>query len=96
MALCINPTFACGVPKVTKNLRITCQIKPGVKHDESVKLVCGLYIVNVKAQPIDGKANDAAQQLLAHHFDVAPSLVVLVRGHTSKYKVFDVTMATNE
>ena len=96
MALCIDSALTGSVSKVTKNLRITCQIKPGVKHDESVKLGCGLYVVNVKAQAIDGKANDAAQQLLARHFDVAPSLVVLVRGHTSKYKVFDITMVTSE
>jgi uncharacterized protein YggU (UPF0235/DUF167 family) len=96
VAVCINLALARSVAKVTKNLRITCQIKPGVKHEESVKLGCGLYVVNVKAQAIDGKANDAAQQLLARHFEVAPSLVVLVRGHTSKYKVFDVTMATSE
>lgn len=96
MALCIDLASARGVAEVTKNLRITCQIKPGVKHEESVKLICGLYVVNVKAQAIEGKANDAAQQLLAHHFDVAPSMVILVRGHTSKYKVFDVAMAIVE
>ena len=79
-----------------KNTRITCQIKPGVKHEENVKLVCGLYIVSVKAQPIDGKANDAAHQLLAQYFNIAPSNVVLVRGQTSKYKVFDIAMPTAE
>ena len=96
MVVCIDPASACSVSKVTKNLRITCQIKPGVKHDENVKVVCGLYVVNVKALAIEGKANDAARKLLAHYFDVAPSLVVLVRGHTSKYKVFDVTMTIAE
>jgi uncharacterized protein (TIGR00251 family) len=44
--------------------------------------------VKVAAPPVDGKANAAIRELLARHFGVARSQVSLVRGGTSRIKVF--------
>ena len=46
--------------------------------------------VYVKAPAIEGRANAAAIKLLAKHFKVASSKVKLVRGATSKYKIFEI------
>lgn len=48
------------------------------------------YIVKTKALPIGGKANDAIISLLALHFGVVKSKVVLVRGFSSKQKIFEI------
>ena len=44
--------------------------------------------VRVTAPPEDGKANKAVQKLLAKALGVAPSRLTLVRGATSRDKVF--------
>lgn len=49
-----------------------------------------IYKVSVKEAPIDGKANEAIARALAKHFDVAPSQVMLVSGHTAKQKIFEI------
>lgn len=48
------------------------------------------YIVHVKEPPIEGRANDAVLNLLADHFGVARSKIVLKRGANSKIKYFEI------
>jgi uncharacterized protein YggU (UPF0235/DUF167 family) len=45
----------------------------------------------VTVAPEDGKANAAVQALLAKALGVAKSRVALVRGHTSRDKLFEIT-----
>ena len=71
-------------------MKIRCRIKPNDKHDESVDLVDGEYVVRVKAPAQEGRANEAARRVLAKHFGVAPTQVTLVGGHTSKHKTFEI------
>lgn len=42
--------------------------------------------IYVTAAPEDGKANDAMIGLLAKHFNVVPSRLSVVRGHTNRNK----------
>lgn len=66
-------------------------IKPNSKHREGVYVgEGGGTVVFTKAPAVEGKANEAAARLLAAHFRVSRSQVRLVRGHTSKYKVFEI------
>lgn len=46
--------------------------------------------VYVTAVPENGKANEAMIRLIAKHFAIAPSHVVLLRGHTSRHKVIEI------
>lgn len=46
--------------------------------------------VYVTAPADKNKANEALIRLLAKHFDVAPSRVVIIRGHTSRHKVIEI------
>lgn len=48
------------------------------------------YKVSVKEAPVGGKANEAVIKALAKYFGVAPSLVRLVSGASSKRKVFEI------
>jgi len=49
--------------------------------------------VRVKAPAVEGKANEAARKLLATHFEVSPSRVTLVSGHTTRHKIFDIELS---
>lgn len=58
-----------------------------------VSLRDGQIRVNVTVPPEDGKATAAAQKLLARALGVAPSRLVLVRGATSRDKLFRLTQS---
>lgn len=75
-------------------MKISAHLKPNSRHREEVVVGDdGLLTIYTKAPAIEGRANVAAAKLLAKHFGVAPSKVKLVRGATSKYKVFEVDKA---
>ena len=72
-------------------MKISVHIKPNSRHrEEVVKNGDDTLTVYVKAPAIEGRANAAAIKLLAKHFRVASSKVKLVRGATSKYKIFEI------
>ena len=72
-------------------MRISIHLKPNSRHREEVVMNDdGSLTIYTKAPAIEGRANLAAVKLLAKHFSVAPSKVKLVRGATSKYKVFEI------
>lgn len=72
-------------------MKISVHLKPNSRHREEVVVGDdGVLTIYTKAPAIEGRANTAAVRLLAKHFGVAPSKVKLVRGATSKYKVFEV------
>lgn len=72
-------------------MKISVHLKPNFRHrEEVVPNDDGSLTVYTKAPAIEGRANVAAAKLLAKHFGVSSSKVKLVRGATSKYKVFEV------
>ena len=72
-------------------MKISVHIKPNSRHrEEVVKNNDDSLTVYAKAPAIEGRANAAAIKLLAKHFEVTPSKVKLVRGATSKYKIFEI------
>lgn len=72
-------------------MKISVHIKPNSRHrEEVVKNDDDTLTVYIKAPAIEGRANVAAIKLLAKHFKVASSKVKLVRGATSKYKIFEI------
>jgi len=73
-------------------MKISAKIKPNSRHREEVVVGDdGSLTIYTKAPAIEGRANLAAAKLLAKHYGVAPSKVKLVRGATSKYKIFEIT-----
>ncbi|MFA5095004.1 MAG: DUF167 domain-containing protein [Candidatus Omnitrophota bacterium] len=71
-------------------MKITVKIKPGSSREKVEKAGEADYSVRVTARPVDGKANEAAIKALAGYFGVSRSKVTLVRGHTSKIKIFEI------
>ena len=75
-------------------MKISVHLKPNSRHREEVVVGDdGVLTIYTKAPATEGRANMAAAKLLEKHFGVAPSKVKLVRGATSKYKVFEVDKA---
>ena len=75
-------------------MKFSILLKPNSRHREEVVVSGdGTYIIYTKAPAIEGRANAAAIKLLAKYFGVAQSGVKLVRGATSKHKVFDIDSA---
>ena len=72
-----------AVPGAEFHLRVT----PRARREEITRDKTGLRVA-VFAPPEDGKANAAVQVLLAHALGVAKSRLVLLRGATSRDKVF--------
>ena len=72
-------------------MKISVHLKPNSRHrEEVVPNDDGSLTIYTKAPAIEGRANLAAGKLLAKDFGVAPSRVKLLRGATSKYKVFNI------
>jgi uncharacterized protein len=71
-------------------MTITVQVKPKKKKEFVEQVTQDYYIVSVNAPPVDGKANEAVIKSLAKYFAVSPSEIILVSGHTSKIKKFDI------
>ena len=66
-------------------------LKPNSKHREEVVAGDdGSLMVFTKSPAGEGRANEAAARLLAKYYGVSTSRIRLVRGHTSKHKVFEV------
>ena len=73
-------------------MKLSIHLKPNSRHrEEVVPNDDGSLTIYTKAPAIEGRANVAAVKLLAKHFGVASSKVKLLRGASSKYKLFDIT-----
>lgn len=63
------------------------RVTPGART-ENIEIVEGRVVVKVRAKPEDGKATTAVLELLAQALEVAPSKVEMLRGATSREKLF--------
>ena len=66
---------------------ITVRVTPKASRN-AVEVDGGTIRVRVTAPPEDGKANEAVRKLLAKALGVAKTRLTLVRGATSREKVF--------
>jgi uncharacterized protein (TIGR00251 family) len=70
-------------------MRISVLVKPGAR-ETSVTKVGEDYLVNLKAPPVDGKANKALIEVVAKHFQVRRTAVTIKSGHSSRRKLLDI------
>ncbi len=68
--------------------KVHVKVVPRSKESSVTAAPDGTYVVRTTATPTDGKANTAVAALLAAHLQVAKSRVCIVRGHTSRHKVY--------
>lgn len=71
-------------------MKISVKVKPGAKQERLQKIDENNFLVWVKEKPRDGEANQAAIECLAGYFGVSKSNVVLLKGQTSRQKIFEV------
>ena len=72
-------------------MKISAKIKPNSRHREEVVADDdGSLTIYTKSPAIEGRANLAAVKLVAQYYGVAPSRVKLVRGATSRNKMFEI------
>ncbi len=72
-------------------MKIQVKVKTGARENcVSFDEGSNIYVVSVKARPIEGKANAAIIKLLAEHFKVPKSQINLVTGQKSKIKIFEI------
>ncbi len=71
--------------------RLAVRVTPGART-EGVEISEGRVLVKVRTKPEDGKASAAVLALLAQALDVAPSKVEMLRGATSREKLFRIPL----
>jgi uncharacterized protein YggU (UPF0235/DUF167 family) len=67
------------------------KVKPTARVDALEQLDDGSWLAQVRAAPVDGKANAAVIALVAQHFDVARSRVRIRSGAGARQKRVEVT-----
>ena len=71
-------------------MKITVQIKPNSKNSK-VEEKNGLYVVRVKASPIENKANLELINILSEYFKISKQNIKIISGLTSKKKTISIT-----
>jgi len=71
-------------------MKITVKVKPNAKQEKVERIGENNFLVWVKERPVEGAANEALIRALAGYFDIPKSGVVLVKGKTSRQKIFEV------
>jgi uncharacterized protein (TIGR00251 family) len=64
------------------------KVKPNAREDRLSLGDDGIWLAQIKAPPVDGKANEALIALIAAHFGVRKNQVVLKSGASSRLKRF--------
>ena len=67
--------------------RLAVRVTPGARV-EALEIAEGRLLAKVRVKPEDGKANEAVRALLAEGLGCATSRLRLLRGATSREKVF--------
>ena len=67
-------------------MQIQCHIKPKSKVDHISVNPDGALRVKIKAQPVDGRANEYLVKYLAQVFDVPRKNIEIISGFTNSHK----------
>lgn len=71
--------------------RLAIRVTPGARV-EGLEIAEGRLLAKVRAKAQDGKANAAVRDLLAAGLEIAPSRLTLLRGATSRDKLFAIPL----
>jgi len=72
---------------VAQETRLAVRVIPRAKRNEVGGRRGDRLLVRTTAAPVDDKANEAVRELLAQHFGVPVSRIVIESGHRSRDKV---------
>ena len=71
-------------------MRISVKVKTNAKENAVKAVDSTHYSVRVNAAPAQGKANNALIELLAEHFGIPRSRIVIVSGFSAHMKVIEI------
>jgi len=71
-------------------MKISVRVKPNAKQEKTEKVGERDFSVWVKEKPQEGKANKAVIKALAEYFRIPQADVALVKGQSSKEKIFEI------
>lgn len=66
------------------------KVRPGGKQDR-LFMSGDTLVLELKAKAVEGAANDAAARLLAKTFKIRRQDVLLKKGKTARFKVFEIS-----
>ncbi|KKP88723.1 MAG: hypothetical protein UR93_C0009G0011 [Berkelbacteria bacterium GW2011_GWA2_35_9] len=69
---------------------ITIFAKPNAKENIIEEISTTQYKISVTAPPVKGLANQKIIELLAEHFNIAKSQIILKSGFSSRIKKFEI------
>jgi len=75
---------------VTDPTTLKIRVIPNAKKSEFSGYRNNELVLRLNAPQVEGKANKAAVDFLAGYFGVTRSAVVLVRGESSRHKIFQI------
>ncbi len=71
-------------------MKIKVKVKPNAKKNEVKKIEEDFYEIRVTVIPEKGKANKKVIELLSKELKIPKSRIKLIRGETSKEKIFEI------
>ena len=71
-------------------MKISVRVKPNAKQEKTEKIGERDFSVWVKEKPQEGKANRAVIKALAEYFGIPQADVALVKGQSSREKIFEI------
>jgi uncharacterized protein len=80
-----SPTFLCAE---ADGVTLSVKVQPRASANEIGEPLGSELRIKVTAPPVDSAANDAVIRLLAETLDCSRNRIELVRGQTSRHKVF--------
>lgn len=71
-------------------MKIQIKVKPGARESSLQQLADGTWVAQLKAPPIDGKANAELCVLLAREFGVKKSRITIKSGTAGRIKLIEI------
>ncbi len=68
-------------------LRLQIKVKPNARTSTLTKTEDGTWLAQLKAPPVDGKANEELIALVAQHFNCRKANVLIKSGTSGRMKV---------
>ena len=72
-------------------MKITVKVTANSKKPRIEKQEDGSYRIYVRAQAIEGKANEDVIESFAEYFGVSKSKLEIIKGLTSKHKIVEIS-----
>lgn len=78
---------------IQEGVRLAVLVTPNAKKSGCVGIYGDLLKIKLRAQPIDGKANDEVLRYIANILDVPRGAVVITHGLTNRRKIIEIKIS---